>query len=640
MNVGPGVAVPDEAIRQKYIDERNKRVRSDGLNQFLKVTDSDKYKYLDDDPWVDHESLNRASPAIADGDEVKFLIVGAGFGGLLFAVQLIEAGFSAADIRLVDSAGGFGGTWYSNRYPGLMCDIESYIYVPLLEETGYMPKHRYSYGAEIREHTERIAAHWGITDNALFRAHCHSAQWDDSAKRWNVHLTENRGPIEAPKEVHVKAQYVLLASGAFNIPQIPRLPGFAQFNGQHFHTSRWNYDITGGSQADWTLDKLKDKSVGIIGTGATGVQVVPQLAKWARHLYVFQRTPASVDVRGQRPTDLDEWNKITAARGWQRIRSENFNTRLVNTPVGENLVDDSLTHIPSYSAVMGTPGIISPDKLPEHIAKLHAHDLERSERIRARTSEVVKDPTTADKLKHWYPAWCKRPTFHDDYLPTFNLPNVTLVDSDGKGPDAVTEGAIIVDGVPYPIDVLVLSTGYSLAVEGSSGSPAQRANGMKVAGRDGLDMDELWLKEGAGTLHGVASHGFPNLFVTGIVQTGVSANFTFTLMLLTSSIAKTLAAAERRVVPSNRVTVEVTKAAQDEWVAEVLKRSNRLAVMRACTPSYFNGQGAIDRITDPQKQMKASRGTTWGEGVVNFTELLTAWQEEGELRGYEVNTNM
>ncbi|KAJ7625243.1 hypothetical protein DFH06DRAFT_1285199 [Mycena polygramma] len=634
-----GVAVADPAIRQKYIEERDKRLRPDGLKQFLRLADSTEFKYLQEDPWVDHAALNAQPPALNDGDEVKFLVLGAGYGALLFAVHLIEAGFKAADIRFVDIAGGFGGTWYWNRYPGLMCDVESYIYMPLLEETEYMPRHKYSYGTELREHADRIAQKWGLTDKALFRTQCRTADWDDAAKRWIVQLSEKRGPTEPARELQVKAQYLFVASGTLNAPQIPRLPGFDHFKGRHFHTSRWDYDVTGGSAADWTLEKLKDKRVGIIGTGATAVQVVPELAKWAKHLYVFQRTPSRVDVRDQRPTDPEEWaNRIAATKGWQRARSENFNSYLVNDHNGEDLVNDGWCRATSYCGLIGSPGIVAPEKIPEHIAKLHAMDLERAEKIRARTTEIVKDRETADKLKHWYPAWCKRPTFHDDYFPAFNKPNVTLVDTDGKGVDSLTEDAVVVNGTEYPIDVLVLSTGYALAVEGDSGSPVSRAD-VKVVGRDGLSIDDKWVQQGASTLHGVATHGFPNLFFPGPTQTGVTANFTYTLALLAQHVATTLAEAERGVDQPGRVTVEVTKTAEEAWIGEILKRAASFAAVRGCTPSYINMQGASNKVVDMEEQMKAARGAPWGEGIVSFTEVLRAWKAEGGLKGFEVQTN-
>ncbi|KAJ7747996.1 flavin-binding monooxygenase-like family protein [Mycena olivaceomarginata] len=587
MQLGDGAtAIADPAIRQKYIEERNKRLRPEGLGQFLKLADSTQFKYLEDDPWVDHAALNAKIPVLPDGDDLKFLVLGAGYGGLLFAVHLIEAGFNAADIRIVDVAGGFGGTWYWNRYPGLMCDTESYIFMPLVEETGYMPRFKYAYGPELREHANRIAE---------------NAHWDGAAKRWIVQLVENRGPTEPKKEIKITAQYVLVASGVLDAPHIPRLPGFDQFKGQHFHTSRWNYDITGGTDTDWTLDKLKDKRVGILGTGATAVQAVPHLAKWAKHLYVFQRTPSSVD------------------------------------PNGDDLVNDGWCHLRSF---FGRRGIIAPEQIPEHVAMMHAYDIERAEKIRARTTEVVRDREIADKLKHWYPSWCKRPTFHDDYLPVFNQPNVTLVDTDGKGVEGLTADAVAANGTSYPIDVLVLSTGFALSVKGGSGSPAQRS-GMKVFGRDGLDMDDKWVREGTGTLHGVASRGFPNFFFygAGLAHVGLGANFTYTLDLLASHVATTLAEAERRAGgDTSRVTVEPTKAAEDEWVGEIVKRASWFAAMPGCTLGWINNEGATP--ADAEEKTKATRNVVWGEGVVSFTEVLRAWQDEGELRGLQIDSNM
>ncbi|KAJ6504609.1 flavin-binding monooxygenase-like family protein [Mycena vitilis] len=629
-----------EAVEARYSEERDKRIRPDGVAQYLRLADSSEFKYIQEDPWVDHQALNAQTPVLNDGDDIKFLALGAGFGGLLFAVRLIEAGFSAADFHIVDSAGGFGGAWYWNRYPGLMCDVESYVYMPLLEETGYMPRHKYSYGPELREHAERIAQKWGLTEQAQLRTHCQSAEWDDGAKRWIVQLTENRGPNEPKRELRLKTQYLFMSSGLFNAPQIPRIPGFQQFKGQHFHSSRWDYGVTGGSAADWTLEKLKDKRVGIVGTGSTAVQVVPQLAKWAKHLYVFQRTPASIDVRGQRSTDPEEWaTKIAATKGWQLARSENFASWLSNAPIGPDLVDDGWSHSRSYSALLGSPaGIVTPEKVPEHVARLHALDLERAERIRARTTEVVQDRETADKLKHWYPSWCKRPVFHDDYLPAFNQPNVTLVDTDGKGIAALTEDALVANGTEYPIDVLVLSTGFSMAVENDSGSPAQRA-GVRVVGRDGLTMDDKWRAKGTSTMHGFATHSFPNLFFSGLSQTGVTFNYTFTLSTLASHVAATLVEAERLAPQSSRLTIEVTQEAENAWGDQIFMRAAWFAGLGGCTPSYVNGEGAMDKHTEMADRIKGGRSAPWGEGFLSYVEVLKAWRAEGGLKGFEIQAN-
>ncbi|EEB91388.1 hypothetical protein MPER_10257, partial [Moniliophthora perniciosa FA553] len=468
------LALGSWGIQQKYEEERSKL-------------------YLGEDIWVDHAALNAQKSPLEDGTSIKALVLGAGYGGLFFAARLIQAGFSPNDIRLVDSAGGFGGTWYWNRYPGLMCDVESYCYMPLLEETGYIPKHKYAYGPELLQHANRIAEKWDLKDKGLFRSEVKTLDWDDSGKSWVVKIEEYRGPNEEKKVLTVRAQFIFLAFGVLNFPHIPKIPDMEQFKGHMFHTSRWDYTYTGGSPDDWTMSNLKDKRVGIIGTGATAVQAVPQLAEWAKELYVFQRTPSSVDVRGQRETDPLVWqNEIAAKKGWQRERQLNLASYCSNTPNGPNMVNDGWTASPAYSVIIGGTryGIITPDKIAEFTGNMFALDMERAHRIRTRVDEVVKDPMTAEKLKPWYPVWCKRPCFHDDYLPTFNKPDVHLVDTDGKGVERFTENGIVANGKEYPIDVLILSTGYRSPADGS-GSPAYRAN-LVIHGRNGLDMEEKW----------------------------------------------------------------------------------------------------------------------------------------------------
>lgn len=297
-------------VSQKYTAEAAKRFRPEGLGQFIRLKEvgSERFRALAEDPWVDHAALNAKEP-IKDGSKFKFIILGAGYGGLLYAVRLIESGLATGpdDILMIDSAGGFGGTWWWNRYPGLHCDIESYCYMPLLEETGYIPKSKYSPGPELLEHADRIATQWKLHDKALFRSSVKTIRWDDASRLWNLELTEGRGPGEQSRELKLQARYVLLASGILTNPQVPKIPGLETFAGSIFHTARWNYQVTGGSPNDEALTGLEGKRVGIIGTGATAIQVVPKLAKYAKELYVFQRTPSGVWWRGQRPTDPEEW---------------------------------------------------------------------------------------------------------------------------------------------------------------------------------------------------------------------------------------------------------------------------------------------------------------------------------------------
>lgn len=631
-------------LSRKYTEEAAKRYRPEGLAQFVRLKDaaSERFRVLAEDPWVDHAALNAKEP-VNDGAKYKFVILGAGYGGLLFAVHLIEAGLAAGpdDMLIVDAAGGFGGTWWWNRYPGLRCDIESYIYMPLLEETGYMPPAKYASGPELLDHAERIATQWNLHDRALFRASVKSAAWDDAAQLWNVHVTEGRGPQEESRKLKLQAHYVLIASGVFPNPHITKVPGLESFAGSMFHTARWDYRATGGGPRDYSLAGLEGKRVGIIGTGATAIQVVPQLAKWAKELYVFQRTPSAVMSRGQRPTDPEEWKtKIAYKKGWHRERMLNFDSYLTDAAKeGQgNLVGDGWTEIRAYSALIGSPAydIVepTPEKMAAHVARLHKLDMPHTEAVRARTDKIVQDPQTAAKLKAWYPTWCKRPTFSDEYLQAFNLPNVHLVDTDGKGVDAATATGLAVAGREYPLDVLVLSTGYE-APSVSGGSPAART-GIAVHGRGGRSLDDKWQSHGAATLHGVCSHGFPNLFFAPGAQSAQAANFGLTLLVGAEHVAHIIATAEARVGGGGAV-VEVTSEAEEAWSAEIARRATWHVALAGCTPGYLTDEGeAAHMPADPAAQMRIARRGIWTQGIAAFLRVLQEYRADASLRGIEV----
>ncbi|KAK7061129.1 hypothetical protein VNI00_000865 [Paramarasmius palmivorus] len=598
-------------IQQKYEE-----------NQFVELRESKEYSHLGEDIWVDHAALNAKKTPLEDGASIKALVLGAGYGGLYFAVRLIGAGFKPEDIRLIDSAG------------GLMCDVESYVYMPLIEETGYMPKHKYAYGPELRRHADLIAEKWDLTDKALFRSEVKTLDWDDSGKVWVVTIEEYRGPNEPKRSLTVRAQFVMLAFGVLNFPHIPKIPGMDSFKGHMFHTSRWDYAYTGGSPDDWTMSNLKDKRVGIIGTGATAIQAVPQLAEWSKELFVFQRTPSSVDVRGQHPTDPQVWEKeIATHKGWQRERQLNLASYVSNIPNGPNKVNDGWSTSPAYCAIVGTTkyGIITPEKIPNFIGDMFALDMERAARIRARVDEIVKDPETAEKLKPWYPVWCKRPCFHDDYLPAFNKPSVHLVDTDGKGVDRFTENGIVVNGQEYPIDVLVLSTGFR-SPGGGSGSPAYRAN-LVVRGRNGLNLEDKWA-QGVATLHGVVTHDFPNLFFPGPSQAAATANQVCVLDVLSTHVAHIVSETLKR----GGSAAEPTKEAEERWAVDIMTRTAALAAVSGCTPSYLNREGELSQLAHApvEVQMKAARGAIWGEGFESFMKVIEEWKAKGNLEGIEI----
>jgi len=646
---GAGAQVPSPedlkiyAIQQKYAAEAAKRIRPEFGGQFIALKDAEeRFRVLEQDPWADHDALN-ARQNTKDGKQYKFVILGGGFGGMILAVRLIEAGLTNGpdDVRIIENGGGFGGTWYWNRYPGLHCDVESYTYLPLLEETGYMPKSKYSPGEEIREHAERIATQYNLHDKALFRSKVETARWDDDNQLWNLKVTEGRGPNKSPRELNIQAEYFLTASGVFPRPQVPKIPGLSTFASPMFHTARWDYNVTGGSQDDPRLTNLEGKRVGILGTGATAIQAIPHLAKYAKELYVFQRTPSNVWPRGQQPTDPEEWKtKIAYKKGWQPERMRNFNMHLTNntTPDQPNFVKDEWTNLTSYCASVGCPkwGYIdpTPEAIGVHVGRLLKLDLPRTEAGRGRTDEIVKDKETADKLKGWYPIWCKRPTFSDEYLQTFNKEGVNLVDTDGKGVDAANERGLIVNGVEYPLDVLVLSTGFITPVEGG-GNPSIRA-AVEMYGRGGKKMSDKWTEKGATTLHGLFTNGFPNLFFQSPLQAASGANYVYSIEVWTKHIVEIIKEAQRRV-QGHRAVVEPGVVAEEKWSGEIMRHGPYYAGLMGCTPGYVTGEGSMAVLpTDPVEMMKMARLGTWSFGLESFMDVLEKYREGG-FEGIEVS---
>jgi cation diffusion facilitator CzcD-associated flavoprotein CzcO len=618
---------------KRYGEERAKRLRDEGDSQFVDLSLSDKFKSFLDDPWADPAAVKDAA-SMFPGNRCPLVILGAGWGGLLYAVRMVQAGMRPEDIRVVDSAAGWGGTWYWNRYPGLSCDIESYCYLPLLEETGYVPKHRYSAGEEIRTYAHLAAEKWGLADSTVWQTKAQKLVWDEDSKEWQVELVQQRKG-EQPQTLNIRAQFVATVNGVLNWPKVPGVPGILDFKGDIFHSSRWNYALTGGSPTDPSLPKLQGKRVAIIGTGATAVQIIPHLARWSKHLYVVQRTPAAVDRRDQRETD-PEWFRqhVATSPGWQRERLRNFHHHFTTEKQPDvNLVDDEWTRAVGMVAIAGNAaGPKTMEELPAYMQKLHALDLPRQDRIRRRAEQEVKDPAVAKKLQAWYPTWCKRPTFHDEYLATFNRDNVTLVDTDGKGLDKITSDSIVAGDQTYPVDVIVCATGFRAPF---TGSPAQKGN-MDIIGRNGVSMNDEWARAGPSTQHGVLDTNFPNLFLSGPWQASNSPNYLFNVDVLAKLSAYILAEAKRKANGSP-FTVSPTAEASQNWGMQVLMHSAPMAAIAGCTPSYFNVEGMIDRAP-PEMQMVMARSGLWGSGIEDFVRIVEAWRDEGSMQGIEVRT--
>ena len=582
-------------LRAKYKKERDKRIRTEGNEQYVEVKGD--FSHYIDDPYID-VPLERKPLT----DEVDALVVGGGFGGLLAGARLRQAGVKK--IRLVEKGSDFGGTWYWNRYPGAMCDIESYIYLPLLEELGYIPKEKYTKAPEILEHSRRIAEHFDLYSDALLQTQVTEARWVEADKNWRI--TTNR-------DDEIRAKYLVMANGPLNRPKLPGIKGIDKFQGHTFHTSRWDYDYTGGD-ASGGLSKLKDKRVGVIGTGATAVQCIPHLGAAAESLFVFQRTPSSVDVRANQVTDTN-WVK-TLTPGWQKRRMENFNTLVSGGYEKEDFVQDGWTEIfRNLTGVLPPEGYETIPKNQLYLATELA-DFEKMEKIRSRVDSLVRDESTAEALKPYYRQFCKRPCFHDEYLETYNLPNVTLVDTAGKGVAEVTSRGVIVDGKEYELDCLIFATGFEV------GTSYTRRAGYEVIGQNGRRLGKKWEK-GPTTFHGMHSAEFPNCFFMGFIQTALTPNFVHLLLEQSKHIAHLVHHAEKNKIGS----IVASQAAEDEWCATIkrLAKSGE-KFFRECTPGYYNNEGKAD-------EGYGFIQNSYGGGPVEFFQILENWREQGDMDG-------
>jgi cation diffusion facilitator CzcD-associated flavoprotein CzcO len=583
-----------DALRERYASERDRRLRPDGIDQYVQT--SGQFARYADDPWADpHFTRERIA------DNVDVAMVGAGFGGLLTGARLRELGVDS--VRLIDKAADVGGTWYFNRYPGIACDVESYVYMPLLEETGYLPTEKYAKGSEIFAHCRRIAEHYDLYRDACLQTEVYEIRWDPRDSRWVINT--NHGDA-------IRARFVSMANGYLNKPKLPGIPGITSFRGHTFHTSRWDYAYTGNE-----LDKLADKRVGIIGTGATAIQCVPHLARSALRLFVFQRTPSTVDVRANRATDPQWVGTLTA--GWQRERIENFQLLTNGGDADEDLVNDAWTSITKKLPVMrqNTNGELTP---AEFARATELADFAKMEEIRARVDAIVTDRVTAEALKPWYGYYCKRPCFHDEFLEAFNRDNVTLVDTRGLGVERITETGVVVDGSEHELDCLIFATGFEV------GTDYTRRAGFEVVGRDGLMLTKKWA-DGVQTFHGLHVRGFPNCFVESIAQSGFTVNFPYLLDVQARHVAWVIAFALSHGIAE----VEASASAEAAWVDAVMQRSALVAERRkACTPGYYNREGRVDERTQ--------KGSFFIGGPTEYADILNAWRVEGTLRGLDLRS--
>ncbi|HWP66256.1 MAG TPA: NAD(P)/FAD-dependent oxidoreductase [Candidatus Limnocylindria bacterium] len=588
-----------EALRIKYRQERDKRLRPDGNAQYIEPTG--RFARLLEDPFTPRVERE---PCF---DEVTVAFIGAGFSGLCVGARLKQAGI--ADVRLIDGAGDVGGVWYWNRYPGAMCDTAAMVYLPLLEETGHVPTMKYVFAPEIFAHAQRIATKFRLYEKALFSTAVTGLEWDEASSRWIIQT--DRGD-------RIRARFVGMGTGPLHRPKLPGIPGIETYAGHCFHTSRWDYAYTGGDPSGAPMTKLADKRVGIIGTGATAVQCIPPLGRDAKELFVFQRTPSSIDVRNNHPIDPEWFN--TLEPGWQQRWLTNFATLQTGGFADEDLVKDGWTDIAirvrdRVVKDLGMPGSILDMALIQKA--FEDSDDEKMTEIRARVDALVKDPKTAAALKPWYRQLCKRPCFHDEYLQTFNRPNVHLIDTDGKGVERIDATGVWVAGVHYEVDCLIFASGFEFATD-----YARRA-GFDPIGRGGRRLSAHWA-DGMRTLHGMHVHGFPNLFVVGLGQNGnLISNITQNL----DDIGKTMAAILRHAQDIGATEVEVTEAAENDWVTLIESSPQGFLGNPECTPGYYNNEGG------PIGRRERLNVSGYPMGPVAYFEYIDRWRRSGKFEG-------
>jgi cation diffusion facilitator CzcD-associated flavoprotein CzcO len=591
-------SIDKERLRQKYLEERNKRLRPDGNDQYLRVAGQLAH-YLDD-PYTPVTARE------AKTDHVTFAFIGGGFAGLATAARLSEAGIR--DVRIIEKGGDFGGTWYWNRYPGAQCDTASMVYMPLLEETGHMPSEKYAHAPEILAHCQRIGRQYGLYDNALFHTEVVSLDWDEATSRWTIRTS--RGDF-------FTAQFVGMGTGPLHVPKLPGIDGIESFKGHSFHTSRWDYEYTGGDPKGALMEKLADKRVGIIGTGATSVQCVPHLARACKELYVFQRTPSSVDIRANAPID-PEWFSQIATSGWQQRWLENFTANQAGGSAEEDLVQDGWTDLSRRirAKIMDLPR--EQRTPPNMLAAFEDSDFEKMEEIRARVDAIVCDRETAAKLKAWYRQLCKRPCFHDAYLQAFNTPGTHLIDTDGKGVERITENGVVVAGQEYTLDCIIYASGFEVGTE------YKRRAGFDLTGRGGIKLSEHWA-EGMRSKHGIHVHGFPNAF---FVQPTQGANLISNVPHNLTEAAKTIALMVRHAQANGFKEIEVTREAEDRWVELLLTGAGRMIGSPDCTPGYYNNEG---REPGPAAKLHVGHPA----GAMAYFKYIDGWRNSGQFEGLQ-----
>ena len=477
--------------------------------------------------------------------DVDVVVVGAGFSGLYLLYRLRKAGFST---RVFERGGDVGGTWYWNRYPGARCDVESlqysYSFDEQLQQDWHWPE-KFSAQPDILAYANHVADRFNLKKDIEFNIEVKASWFDENLKTWKI--TTNTGE-------EINAQYFIMATGCISTTQIPNIKGLSDYVGNTFHTGDWPHE-----EVDFS-----GQSIAVIGTGSSGIQSIPVLAKQAKKLTVFQRTPNySIPSQNEPMTKKYErsWKDVYSERRKEMRYSAHGSLKDLNDVPALSVDEDQRQELYTKRWAIGGTGFLGSfnDLLTNADANYTA-----AEYVRQQIKRVVKDKETAEILcPRSYPIGTKRICIDTGYFETYNRENVKLVDISKKPIQRLVTDGIIVDDQLYPFDSIIFATGFD-AMTGSIFN-------VDIKGRDGLALKEKWIA-GPKTYLGLMSASFPNLFmITGPGSPSVKSNMIMSIEQHVDLVIETLLSMRRKGLS----VVEPELEAENKWVDHVQEVANK-----------------------------------------------------------------
>ena len=477
--------------------------------------------------------------------DVDVVVVGAGFSGLYLLYRLRKAGFST---RVFERGGDVGGTWYWNRYPGARCDVESlqysYSFDEQLQQDWHWPE-KFSAQPDILAYANHVADRFNLKKDIEFNIEVKASWFDENLKTWKI--TTNTGE-------EINAQYFIMATGCISTTQIPNIKGLSDYVGNTFHTGDWPHE-----EVDFS-----GQSIAVIGTGSSGIQSIPVLAKQAKKLTVFQRTPNySIPSQNEPMTKKYErsWKDVYSERRKEMRYSAHGSLKDLNDVPALSVDEDQRQELYTKRWAIGGTGFLGSfnDLLTNADANYTA-----AEYVRQQIKRVVKDKETAEILcPRSYPIGTKRICIDTGYFETYNRENVKLVDISKQPIQRLVTDGIIVDDQLYPFDSIIFATGFD-AMTGSIFN-------VDIKGRDGLALKEKW-NAGPKTYLGLMSASFPNLFmITGPGSPSVKSNMIMSIEQHVDLVIETLLSMRRKGLS----VVEPELEAENKWVDHVQEVANK-----------------------------------------------------------------